>query len=594
MVNTKNTGLRGRLSLWWLKHYRFRQFILLLSFVCGLVGGLIAVALKGTVHFINHFLTHQFQIENANLWYLAYPLVGILLTVIFVKFFIKENITHGVSHILHAISRRKSLLKPHNTHSSLIGSVFTVGFGGSVGLEAPIVLTGASIGSNIGRFFRMSYKNNTLLIGCGAAGALAGIFKAPIAAVVFSLEVLMLDLTMWSIIPLLISAVTGAIVAKFLMGENVLFSFSLQEEIFLDNILWYIVLGVVSGVVSLYVIRTTIFFEDKLSKLKNPFLRVLTGGLILGLLIFIFPPLYGEGYDTLTMLLHGKADALLEGSLFYPAKEVFGFLLIYLGLIMLFKVVAMAMTNGSGGVGGIFAPALFIGGVLGYLCSGVLNKLGFVHVSPENFALVGMSGIMAGVMHAPLTGIFLIAEITGGYELFIPLIVTSTISFITIRYFEPNSIYTRRLAMRGDLITHHKDKAVLTLMEMENVIENNFLVLKPEFTLGELVKVIKKSRRNVFPVVDDRNYMVGVLTLNDLRDIMFEQELYDQIKVNDIMYFPETYVSYYDSLEQIVNKIEATGRFNVPVLKDGIYLGFISRAKVFSMYRKMIKDFSDE
>lgn len=576
------------------KIMQHQRLLLFLSLICGLTGGLAAVLLKNLVHFTHHFLTTHLRTEDINLLYIAFPLVGLILTVIFVRNFVKEDISHGISKILFAISRRKSKLRRHNTYSSFIGSTFTVGFGGSVGLEAPIVLTGASIGSNLGKAMRLNYKDTTLLIGCGVAGALAGIFKAPIAAVVFGLEVLMLDLTMGSIIPLLISSVTGATIAYFLLGKDVMFTFIHEKEFIVSEIGWFILLGVLSGIFSVFFIKGTKIIEGQINKIKLPYSKAILGGLLLGLLIFFFPPLYGEGYDALKAILNDRAVELAHGTIFYNLRGTELMFLSYLLLIIVFKVFATSLTNGSGGVGGIFAPALFIGGILGYLSASVFNHSQLADLSTINFALVGMSGLMAGVMHAPLTGIFLIAEITGGYELFIPLIITSTIAFLTSKSFVANSLYNLKLAERGELLTHHKDKAILTLMDIEDVIEKNFTVLDPDDPLGKLVIHIKKSKRNVFPVVDKEGYLVGILTLNDVRDIIFDSDLYDSVLVKDIMYFPETSVSFDDTLEQIADKIEATGRYNVPVLKDGKYLGFISRAKVFSAYRKMIKDFSEE
>lgn len=580
--------------IWNSKNFNERKFILFLSLLCGVIGGLAAVILKNAVHYTNHFFTKGFNDETVSLLYLAYPIIGILLTVIFVKIFVKDNISHGVSRILYAISKNKSYLKTHNNYSSMVASTFTVGFGGSVGLEAPIVLTGASIGSNIGRFFKLNYRNTTLLIGCGTAGAIAGIFKAPITAVIFGLEVLMLDLTIWSIIPLLISGVSGALLSSFLLGKQVIFSFSLNETSYLNNIHWYIILGAVTGLASVFFTKSTIFFEDKYQLLKKPYQKILIGGLLLSLLIFLFPPLYGEGYSTLTALLNGNGAELANSSLFYYLKDNFWAFTGFLVLIFFLKVVAMTATTGAGGVGGIFAPTLFTGGIAGYIVARVMNIFEFINVSEKNFALVGMAGMMAGVMHAPLTAIFLIAEITGGYELFIPLIATSTVSFLTIMYFEPYSIYTHRLAKRGELLTHDKDKSAFLLMNIDELIEKDFIKVDEDATLGELAKIVAKSKRNVFPIVDHEDNMVGILTLNDVREILFKPELYNQIKVSGLMYYPEVYVSYYDTLGQIADKIENSGRYNVPVLKDNKYVGFVSRAKVFSAYRKLIKDFSNE
>ncbi len=593
IVGQGSNELIKKIYIWRIKHISQKRLILLLSFTAGICGGLAAIVLKNIVHYTNQLLTGGLTIENMNIIYLIYPLTGIVFSVLFAKFVIKDQLGHGISKILFAISKKNANLKPHNNFSSIIASTLTVGFGGSVGLEAPIVLTGASIGSNFGRLFRLSHKEKVLLIGCGAAGALAGIFKAPIAAVVFCFEVLMLDLTLSSIAPLLISSVTGALIATFLMGENVLFSFSLEERIYHQNIPFYLLLGVLSGLISIYFTRGTIFFEKQLHKIKGNVKRGIIGGVILGLLIFVLPPLYGEGYSILKALLQNNASDLAHGSIFYHFKDHSIYFMIYLGLIIVFKVLAMAATNGSGGVGGVFAPALFTGGILGYLYSEVLMRFPMVNVSSKNFTLVGMAGMMAGVMQAPLTSIFLIAEITGGYNLFIPLIVTATSSYLTTNHYTKNSIYTYHLAERGDLITHNKDKAVLTLMDIKKVIEKNFVILNPEGSLEDIVNAVKCSKRNVYPVVDNDRNLVGVLTLNDVKDLIFDKELYSQLKVKEIMYYPETFVDYNDTLQNITNKLEHSGHYNVPVVRDNKYIGFVSRAKIFSVYRKLIKEFSD-
>jgi chloride channel protein, CIC family len=578
--------------VWILKRVNQKRLILVLSFITGLSGGLAAIVLKNIVHYTNMLLTGRFMFGDINFMFIIYPMIGIVLAVLFVNFLIKDYVGHGVSKILFAISKKNGNIKPHNNYSSIIASTFTVGFGGSVGLEAPIVLTGASFGSNIGRLFRLTYKQKVLLIGCGAAGALAGIFKAPIAAVVFCFEVLMLDLTLVSVAPLLIASVTGALATIFLMGEDVVFNYALEDNIYYQNIPYYLLLGVITGMISIYFTKGAMFFEKQIMAVKGTFKRLLVGGVILGSLIFLFPSLYGEGYDILKSLLQGNPGSLVDGSLFYDFNATGSLFLVYLGLIIVFKVMAMAITTGAGGVGGIFAPALFSGGVLGYLFAGVLSRFNVSNVSPQNYTLVGMAGMMAGVMQAPLTSIFLIAEITGGYNLFIPLIVTATVSYLTANHFIKNSIYTFHLAKRGDLITHDKDKAALTLMDVYKVIEKNFVALHPEDKLTQLVEAVKKSKRNVFPVVDNDGILVGILTLNDVKEMIFEKELYEKVRIKDIMYYPETYVNFEDTLQTITDQLEVSGHYNVPVIKDNKYIGFISRAKIFSVYRKLIKECS--
>lgn len=583
-----------RFLIWRVKHINQRQFIYILSFVVGIISGLAAILLKNTIHYTHILLTRGFDVESESYLYLAYPLFGILLTVLFVRYVVKDNIGHGVARILYAISKKNSILKPHNNYSSILASTITIAFGGSVGSEAPIVLTGASIGSTIGRLLRLNYKSITLLVGCGAAGAIAGIFKAPIAGIVFTLEVLMLDLTISSIVPLLISSVTGASIAYFLMGKEVLFSHHLTEPFILNNIPFYILLGIFAGLLSLYFTRVTMFIESSFDKLKNHYWKLIIGGTSLGLLIFIFPSLYGEGYTTITALLNGDTSSVVENSFFYFLRDNYWLFLGYLAMIMVFKVLAMSVTTGGGGVGGIFAPTLFMGGIAGFFFARLINGFESVRLTESNFALAGMAGLMAGVMHAPLTAIFLIAEITGGYGLLIPLIITSTVSFMTIMYFEPHSIYTKRLARRGELITHHKDKAILTLMKWDKEIEKDLKTVQENETLGELVKRIAKSRRNIFPVVDDNNHLIGVVLLDNVRDIMFNQEMYDGTYVRDLMVPPPTYVLIQDTMETVMEKFRESNAWNLPVIDEDQYIGFISKSRIFSAYRKVLQKHSEE
>ncbi len=588
----KKDTIISKILVWIIKNMKHRQLLLVLSFIIGLVSGIAATILKNTVYYTNELLTGRLALEMGNIVYFAFPAVGIFMTVMFTRYLIKENISHGVTKVLYAISRKNSVLDPHNSYSSMIGSTLTVGFGGSVGLEAPIVLTGSSIGSNLGRLLKLNYKTVTLLIACGATGAISGIFKSPIAGMIFSLEVLMLDLTMWSIIPLLISAVTGAIIATLFMGEGVVFYFSIPEPFMINDIHWYIVLGIFTGLVSLYFTWTTLKVEGRFQKINSPYHRLFYGGLTLGLLIFLFPPLYGEGYDTLRALLGGVATEIASGSLIDTFRENYWIFTTFLILILVFKVIAMAVTTGSGGVGGIFAPSLYMGGVTGFLTASLMNNFPLINVSERNFALVGMAGVMAGVMHAPLTAIFLIAEITGGYELFIPLIVTSTISYLTIMYFEPHSIYTKRLAARGELITHDKDKAVLTLFKMGPVIETDLKTVPPDANLGDLVKVVSESRRNIFPVVDEKGNLQGIVLLDNIREIIFKPAEYHAIKVRDLMDIPPATVSPNESMESVMKKFEESGAWNLPVLDEKKYVGFISKSKIFSEYRKILLQFS--
>jgi CIC family chloride channel protein len=499
-----------------------------------------------------------------------------LLTLLFVRYIVKDKISHGISRILYAISKKKGYIKAHNTWTSVVASTLTIGFGGSVGAEAPIVLTGSSIGSVIGTFFKLNYKNITLLIGCGAAGAVSGIFKAPIAGIVFVLEILMLDLTISSIVPLLIASVTAATVSYFLMGDNVLFTFNVADAFNISNIPWYLLLGIISGLISLYFSKMTLFIEGYYERIRNIYIRLILGGILLGGLIYLFPPFYGEGYDTIMSLLQGNAGKVFSDSIFNQFSENFlAISLFMLGLVFL-KVVASSSTNGAGGVGGIFAPTLFIGGINGFFVASMLKKFVNVDLPDNRFVLVGMAGMMAGVMHAPLTAIFLIAEITGGYDLLIPLIITSTVAFITTRSFEKHSIYHVQLAERGELITHNKDKAVLTRMEWRKDIETDLQKIKPSDTLGDLVRIISKSKRNIFPVVDEYNILEGVVCLDDVREIMFQQDLYENTFVKDLMNIPPSYIDKKENIETVMETFRKTGAWNLPVLDGGYYLGFIS------------------
>ncbi|MCD6200550.1 MAG: chloride channel protein [Bacteroidales bacterium] len=590
----KKKNTLTRLILWRTRHIPPRQFIIFLSLIIGMLSGLAAVILKNIIHLTEHWLTQGLHVEQSNYIYFLYPALGILLTWLFVRFVVRDNISHGVARVLYAISKRGSILKPHNTYSSMVASALTIGFGGSVGSEAPIVLTGASLGSSIGRWLHLNYKHRTLLLGCGAAGAIAGIFKAPIAGVVFTLEILMLDLTLSSIVPLLISSVTAAVVAYFLMGQGVLFNFHITDPFLLKDIPYYILLGVFTGLVSFYFTKISMKVESTMSSIGNVWLRLLAGGLVLGLFVFAFPPLFGEGYTTIRSLLTGNVYTLVANSPFYFLKDYTGWFLLYVALIFMLKVVAMAVTNGAGGVGGVFAPSLFTGGVSGFFLSRLLNLVPGIEVSDVNFSLVGMAGLMAGVMHAPLTGIFLIAEITGGYALLIPLILTATVSYLTIVYFEPYSIYTKRLAKRGELITHDKDHAVLTLMDWRREIEKDLLTVRPDDTLGALVKTISRSRRNLFPVLGKDGSLLGVVMLDNVREIMFNRELYDKVKVRDLMVSPPRYIYITDTMETVLRKFNESGAWNLPVLDRDKYIGVLSKSRIFAAYRRVLVQVSEE
>ena len=580
---------------WREKHIKESNFVLILSFVVGILTSLAALLLKKLIHLVEHVLTSTFSVSEANYLYLVYPAIGIFLTLLYVRYVVKDDIGHGVTKILYAISRRQGRIKRHNTWTSLIASSLTIGMGGSVGAEAPIVLTGSAIGSNLGSFFKMNHKTLMLLIGCGAAGAIAGIFKAPIAGMLFTIEVLMLDLTAASVMPLLIASVTAASLSYFITGSDAMFHFAMEGAFDMQRIPWVIVLGISCGMVSLYLVRGMNLVEGWYMRMKNVWIKWGSGAVILGLLIFLFPPLYGEGYTSITALINGSPEQLAQGSIFYMFKDNLWLMILYVSLIVLFKIVATASTNGSGGVGGVFAPSLFVGSLTGFIVATLINMTGIYPVSAENFALMGMAGLMSAVMHAPLTGVFLIAELTGGYGLFLPLLIVSGMSYLTIYLFEEHSIYSMRLAQKGELLTHHKDKAVLTLMKVENVIEKDFDVVRPEMPLGELVKVISTAKRNIFPVVDEQGVMQGIVLLDDIRNIMFRTELYTRFRVAKLMISPPAMISVQDTMEQVMKVFDDTNAWNLPVVDESNrYIGFVSKSKIFNTYRQVLVHFSDE
>ncbi|MFV0403430.1 MAG: chloride channel protein [Bacteroides graminisolvens] len=592
-----NIGIIQRFIIWRENEIQEKHFILMLSFLVGLFTAFAALILKYLIHLIQNFLTDNFDSTEANYLYLVYPVVGIFLAGLFVRNIVKDDISHGVTKILYAISRRQGRIKRHNIWSSTIASAITIGFGGSVGAEAPIVLTGSAIGSNLGSLFKMEQRTLMLLVGCGAAGAISGIFKAPIAGLVFTIEVLMIDLTMSSLLPLLITSVTAATVSYVVTGQEAMFKFHMDQPFLLERIPYVILLGIFCGLVSLYFTRAMNMVENFYARFKGVYSKLVLGGVMLSILIFLFPPLYGEGYDTIELLLNGISnmewDTVMNNSLFYGYGNL---LLVYLLLIVLFKVFASAATNGGGGCGGIFAPSLFLGCIAGFIFSHFSNELGIFPGLPEkNFALMGMAGVMSGVMHAPLTGVFLIAELTGGYDLFLPLMIVAVSSYLTIIVFEPHSIYSMRLAKKGELLTHHKDKAVLTLMKMENVVEKDFVTVHPEMDLGELVKAISTSHRNVFPVTDKNGVLLGIVLLDDIRNIMFRQELYHRFTVNKLMTSVPARLFDTDSMEQVMKTFDDTKAWNLPVVdRDGRYLGFVSKSKIFNSYRQVLVHFSED
>ena len=581
-----------RFLLWRERHIRERNFILLISFLVGIGAATASLLLKFLIHTIQQLLWANIR-EGANYWLLLYPIIGILLAGVFVYYVVRDDISHGVTKILYAISQRKSRIKPHNMWSSLVASSLTIGFGGSVGAEAPIVLTGAAIGSNLGRLFRMEQKTLMLLVGCGAAGAVAGIFKAPIAGLVFVIEVLMLDLTMTSVLPLLISSVTAATMSYVFSGTEAMFQFSQTEEFVMERIPYVLLLGIFCGLVSLYFTRAMLRVEGIYASLSHRWQRFILGAAMLSILIFLFPPLYGEGYDTIETLLNGDFIHLMDQSPFLGMENGYWGIVIFLGLILLTKVFASAATNGGGGCGGVFAPSLYIGCIAGFFFSHVLNFFGLpVDLPEKNFALMGMAGTMSAVMHAPLTGVFLIAELTGGYNLFLPLMITSIGSYVTIRAFEPHSLYTMRLAQKGELLTHHKDKAVLTLMSVGSVIETDFIPVSPDMSLGDVVKqAIAKSSRSMFPVVNAEGVLLGIVLVDNIRNIMFRPELYERFRVSRFMVSPPARIVNDMPMEKIMHIFDDTKAWNLPVVDpEGTYIGFVSKSKIFNAYRELFVD----
>lgn len=583
---------------WRRAHLSANQFILIISFLVGIFTALAGLLLKWLIGQIEHFLTQEFNVTGANWLYLVYPVVGIFLTMLFIRYVVRDDIGHGVTKILFAIARKQSKIKLHNTWTSIAASAITIGFGGSVGAEAPIVLTGSAIGSNLGRLFYLSGKQMMLLVGCGAAGAVAGIFKAPIAGLVFVLEVLMIDLTMSSLLPLLVSSVTAAGLTFAVSGISPVFEFHLQDPFQVTRIPAYMLLGIACGLVALYFTRTMNWLEGIFRHIKSAYTRLAVGGIMLSLLIYLFPPLYGEGYDLIHLLLNGNGQSdwitAMNSSLFYGHAHL---LLLYLVLIIMFKVFASTATNGGGGCGGIFAPSLFLGCVAGFVFSRFWNIYDVLGLSvPErNFAMLGMCGLMSGVMHAPLTGVFLIAELTGGYQLFMPLMIVAVFAYLTIKMFEPHSIYAMRLAQRGDLLTHHTDRSILTLMSMDSVIQHYDQVLFPDMTLADVASQAAGSKNLVFPVVNRQMQLVGAVYLDDIRHLIFRTELYREFRVSQLMKEPEARLSVNDSMDVVVRMFDRTRAWTLPVVNaDDVFIGFIRKSHVLAVYRQMMADYSTD
>lgn len=577
---------------WRINNISTKKFVMILSVLIGITAGFVAVIIKNAVKLIHNLLEIFINEEVHNYIYFIFPIIGLTLVVIFIKYILHKPVRHGIPNVLYGISKRKGFISRHNLYSSIVTSALTVGFGGSVGLEGPTVSTGAAFGSQISKFFRLEYKYVILMLACAAAGSMAAIFKAPIAAIIFAVEVIMIDLTTFSLIPLLLASSSAVLISYLFLGMDVLYPFEVKATFELYELPFYIVLGILTGFVSAYFIKMYVRIAGFFSKIKK--YRLLIGGISLGILIFIFPSLYGEGYESINNGLAGNFEYLFNNSLFVSFEGNFVAIMILLILVVLFKIIATSATFGAGGVGGIFAPTLFTGVNTGlFFALFVKNILG-LQININNFALMGMAGLMAGVLHAPLTAIFLIADISGGYKLFVPLMITATFSYLVVRIFTTNSVYTEQLAQRKQLITHDKDKLVLSIMTVPDLIETDFIILSPKDKLRQLVDAIGISHRNLFPIVDEKGILVGMVKMDDVRHIIFKQDIYDKILLKELMYMPEYSISSHDSMNVVVKKFESSGRYNMAVINNGKYLGFISRAKVFSDYRKLVEDFSHD
>ena len=598
MTGSTNVSFVSRLDAWRQRHVSDRELVLVLAFMVGFLASLAAYVLHFIIHEIKDLITSGFQVATINWLYLLYPVIGIWLTSLFVKYVVRDNISHGITRVLYAISTKQSRLKGHNTWSSIVASAITIGFGGSVGAEAPIVLTGSAIGSNLGKIFHLDNRTLMLLVGCGATAAVSGIFKAPIAGLVFTLEILMVDLTMASLLPILLSSVTATCFSYFFTGGSAMYDFKMDYLWSLERVPPTILLGIACGFLSLYFMRLMSWCENGYGKLsKYPYLKLLTGGVVLSSLIFLFPSLYGEGYDSLGLFIEGKTLTdwmqVMSGSMFAGQTK---YLVLYVGLVMMTKVFATSATNGAGGCGGTFAPSLFIGGFGGFFFARLWNieQLG-VYIPEKNFTLYGMAAVIADVMHAPLTGIFLIAELTGGYQLFIPLIIVTISSYLTINIFEHHSIYAVRLAKQGKLLTHHTDKSILTLMSMDKIIDRDFKSVGPDMEMGQLVHALSSSRNDYMPVLNENGNLLGEIDITKLRYIIFRTELYHRFHVSQLMTPPAAILGANDPMEDVMKTFDRTGAQYLPVVNvDNHLVGYISRARLYSMYRQLVADFSAE
>jgi chloride channel protein, CIC family len=571
-----------------------KQMMIILSIIIGFVVGLIAVVIKNLVRLLEGVLTSGFSVDYYNYLYFVYPAIGLLATLIFIKFMLRQPVRDGIPNVLHALSRQNGIIRPHNTFSSVLTSVLTVGFGGSVGLEGPTVVTGAAWGSNLGKLLGLNYKQIVSLVGISAAAALSAIFKAPIAAIVFALEIILFDMTMTALVPLLISSIVAALTSYFFLGQDVLYPFEVISSFKLYETPYYLLLGIFTSLISVYFIRMYVITGKIFDKIHGWFWKLLIGAISLGLLIFLMPSLYGEGYDSINQGLQGDLEFIFDNSIFYSLKYNMHFAILLLFGLVLFKGLATSLTFRSGGIGGVFAPTLFIGTMSGLLFVKFLNFYGLTNLPESNFALVGMAGLLAGVVHAPLTAIFLIVEITSGYELMFPIMLVATTSYSLTRLMSPKSIYTIQLAKRGDVLTHHKDKSLLSMMTVGDHIETDFLPVDINANLGELVKVIAESHRNVFPVTDHENNFYGIIVLDQIRHTMFKPELYETTMVKNLMFKPSKIVQADDDMETVATKFQHSGKYNLVVLDGDKYKGFVSRANIFSRYREILQGISEE
>lgn len=587
-------NLLTRFLIWRLKHISHKQFVFMISIVVGFMSGIAALVLKNLTHFIQSLLEGTLVKEYHAAFYFLFPIIGFALVYLYIKYILRNKVNHGIPSTLFAISKKKGIMKRFQMFGSLIAAPITVGFGGSVGLEGPAVATGAAFSSNLSRLLHLNQATRTLLIGCAAAGAMSSIFKAPIAAIIFAIEVFSLDLTLASLIPLLLASVSAIITSYFFFGNDILLPFSIQDKFTLNDIPLYILLGVVSGLVSVYFTDMYERIQKLFDKIKSSVYKLIIGGIGIGVLVFFIPPLYGEGFDVINNLVQGNPEKALENNFLDLELTNVWNIIGLLGGLVVFKIIASAITFGAGGVGGIFAPTLFMGSIMGFTLAKFLNQIGLT-ASESNFTLLGMTGLMAGVLHAPLTAIFLIAEVTGGYELFIPLMITAGVSFSITKYFMPHSVYTMELGRKGELITHNKDHAVLTLMDIKTVVEQNFIAIHPEMNLGEIVKeAIVKSNRNIFPVIHpETKTLEGIITLDELRPIMFDQSLYQEVIARDLMQNPPAIIYLNeDKMTEVMKKFQDTGAWNLPVVSENTYFGFVSKSKLLTAYRRKLIDFS--